>query len=60
MEVIPIYGNEKERRQATEKELNSVQEEILRASNPTNPESEENPREGILEFKKVSIHSRSV
>ena len=30
LELIPIYGNEKERHPATKKELEEIQEEILR------------------------------
>jgi histidine triad (HIT) family protein len=55
LEVIPIYGNEEGRKQVTEKELNSIQEEILKAPSPTKPESEETIGKDILEVKKVFI-----
>ena len=34
LELIPIYGNETERHKASEKELQSLQEEILKPSRP--------------------------
>jgi len=39
IELIPIYGGETERRQATEEELKVLQEEILRTKEPK-PEEE--------------------
>ena len=48
LEIIPIYGNEKERHQASEEELKSLQEEILKPSEikiekPQETEKEEIP-----------------
>ncbi|MFH0808270.1 MAG: HIT family protein [archaeon] len=39
LEIIPIYGNETEKRQASEEELKSLQEEILKAKEIPMPES---------------------
>ncbi|MBT6689950.1 HIT domain-containing protein [archaeon] len=38
LEVVPIYGNETERHQASEEELKSLQEEILKAQEIKMPE----------------------
>jgi histidine triad (HIT) family protein len=55
LEVIPLYGNERERKQATEKELSPIQEEILRTPDPEKQEFGEVTGENILEVKKVSL-----
>ena len=50
LEVIPIYGDEKERRQATEEELKSIQEEILKLKEikiEEKLEAEEKPKEKL-------------
>ncbi len=41
LEVIPIYGNETEKRQASEEELKSLQEEILKVEEIPIPEKPE-------------------
>lgn len=41
LEVIPIYGNETEKRQASEEELKSLQEEILKVEEIPMPEKPE-------------------
>ena len=38
LEIIPIYGDETERKQATEEELQALQEEILRVEEPKQEE----------------------
>jgi len=42
IELIPIYGGETERKQATEEELKALQDEILKIEEPT-PEEEPSP-----------------
>jgi len=52
IELIPIYGGETERKQATQEELQALQEEILRTEEPK-PEEEPSPVESGEELFKM-------
>ena len=52
IELIPIYGGETERKQATEDELKELQEEILRTEEPK-VEEEPSPVEADEELFKM-------
>jgi len=51
VELIPIYGGETERKQATEDELKSLQEEILKIEEPLQEEESEGIETGEELFK---------
>lgn len=52
LEVVPIYGNETEKRQATEEELKKLQEEIIK---PKDVQIEEEPEEEEEEEEEIPI-----
>ncbi len=43
LEIVPIYGNETEKHQASEEELKTLQEEILKVQKIETPKEEEKP-----------------